>query len=85
MPNDRTPARLNGHAGTLVEREGASLLWQGELSQDLMTDLMALGSQRSVRLDSASLGERDAMVQRCWYDVERGRLVVQLRAPGMSA
>lgn len=85
MSTQRTPARLNGHVGTLVEREDASLLWQGELSQDLMTDLMTLGSCRAVRIDSERLGDRDVMVQRCWYDVEQGRLVVQLRPQGMRA
>lgn len=85
MSTRRTPARLNGHDGTLVKQEDATLLWQGELDEQLMAALMRIGSERSVRLDGDALGDRRAVVQRCWYDLERGRLVVQLRAPSMSA
>lgn len=74
----RTPARLGGHPGELVRTDGRVLVWQGEITPTLLSDLMRSGSCGPLPVQSDGGETRPAWIQRCWFDVERGRMVVHL-------
>lgn len=78
LPDSRTPATLDAHEGELLDRADAPLLWLGEMTPDLLADLMRSGSHGAVRVRSVDGEAQEVWIQRCWYDVEEGKMVVQL-------
>lgn len=78
FPISRTPATLAAHEGELVERHDAPPLWLGDMTLELLADLMRSGSTGAVRMSAGDGGGRDMWIQRCWYDVEEGKMAVQL-------
>lgn len=80
-----TPARLGGHPGELDRGDGRVMTWRGELTPTLLSDLMREGSGGPVRMEDVSGAAEPVWIQRCWFDVERGRLVVQLSRRTMIA
>lgn len=85
MTHSPTPARLNGHEGLLLEQQADGMLWQGTLSGPMLAELLSAASSGSVELDADAGGVRTAVVQRCWFDVEAGRLLIALRDHGLHA
>lgn len=85
MTQSPTPARLNGHDGMLLEQHDQEWLWQGSLSGVGLAALLGAASSGALRIDTGSGGARDVVVQRCWFDVEAGRLWVSLREPRLAA
>lgn len=86
----RTPARLGGHPGELARADDGTLVWHGDLSPDLLTDLMRAGSEGSVRVQPEPGPGRPAVdgpvwIGRCWFDLDRGRMIVHLRDRSMMA
>jgi hypothetical protein len=78
-PQVRIPARLADHAGELVREGGRTLLWYGEMTADLLAGLMSAGSHGPVHVHPEGEAARPVWIQRCWFDVAAGRMVVQLR------
>ncbi len=78
LPDSRTPATLDAHDGELLDRADAPLLWLGEMTPQLLADLMRSGSHGAVRVRALDGEAHDVWIQRCWYDVEEGKMVVQL-------
>lgn len=69
---------LDTHDGELVDRADAPLLWLGEMTPQLLADLMRSGSDGSLRVRAPDGDAQEVWIQRCWYDVEEGKMVVQL-------
>lgn len=74
----RTPARLGGHPGELVHEGDRTLVWQGEITPTLLTDLMRVGSRGPVQVQRGQGPDEEAWIERLWFDVERGRMTVHL-------
>lgn len=81
----RNPVHLGGHPGELVRAEGRTLVWQGEMTPTLLSDLMRSGSAGPIDVQGPDEEPRRAWIQRCWFDLDRGRLVVHLLDRGMVA
>lgn len=84
-PKVRTPAHLADHPGELVREDDRTLVWQGEISAGLLANLMRSGSEGEVQVRPADGAALAVWIQRCWFDVGRGRMVVQLRERGLAA
>ena len=81
----RTAARLDGHPGELVHESGRTLVWQGPMTPTLLSDLMRAGSEGAVRVQRDRGPDHAAWIQRCWFDLERGSMVVHLLDRRMAA
>ena len=83
VPDSPTPARLVDHDGELIRPHGASLLvWLGTMTPKLLRELMRQGARGAVRVEPSGGEAHDVWIQRCWYDVEHGRMVVHLKERG---
>lgn len=69
-----TPATLDGHPGELLERDGPSGCWQGELDGESLATLLRSSAEGARVLYRDAHGEARAVVRRCWYDVRSGRV-----------
>lgn len=81
----RTPARLAAHDGELVERRDGPALWLGDVTPTLLASLMRTGSDGGLRVQPDGAEAREVWIQRCWYDVEEGKMAVQLRERGQPS
>jgi hypothetical protein len=84
-PAVRIPARLADHAGELVEAEGLPSHWHGEMTVELLAHLMSAASHGPVDVQPKGEAARTVWIQRCWFDVPAGRMVVRLRERGLPA
>lgn len=80
-----TPARLGGHPGELLRSDGRVLVWQGEITPTLLSDLMRSGSGGPVAVEHPQGEPHPVWIQRCWFDVERGHMTVHLVDRRMAA
>lgn len=81
----RIPVRLGGHPGELVRSDGPNLVWQGDITPTLVADLMRSGSEGPVAVQHPEGDPQPAWIQRLWFDLERGRMIVHLLDRGMVA
>ena len=84
-PAIHTPARLGGHPGELARADDGTLVWRGEMTPTLLSDLMRAGSEGTVHVRHDRGPEQPVWIQRCWFDLERGRMIVHLLDRGMPA
>jgi hypothetical protein len=84
-PEVRIPARLADHGGELVRDGGRSLHWHGEMTVELLAQLMSAASHGPVAVQPQGEAARTVWIQRCWFDVPAGRMVVRLRERGLPA
>jgi hypothetical protein len=84
-PEVRVPARLADHAGELVHDGGRPLLWYGEMTVELLARLVSAASHGPVDVQPQGEAARTVWIQRCWFDVPAGRMVVRLRERGLPA
>lgn len=84
-PEVRIPARLADHGGELVRADGRTLLWYGDMSIDLLAGLMSTASHGPVAVQPQGEPSRAVWIQRCWFDMAAGRMVVRLRERGLPA
>lgn len=84
-PNVRTTAYLADHEGELVREDDRTLVWLGEMSPVLLADLMRHGARGAVSVRPDGGDARSVWIQRCWFDVEHGRMVVHLLERGLPA
>lgn len=61
------------------------LVWQGEITPTLLADLMGSATRGAVEVRPDDGAAYTVWIQRCWFDVARGRMVVHLRERGMAA
>lgn len=78
-------ARLGGHPGQLDPGDGHVLTWRGDLTPTMLSDLLRAGSEGPVRMQDAAGTDKPVWIQRCWFDLARGRMVVQVLDRSMAA